>query len=132
MQMVPRVKQQPSAASPAHAPPLTPTQHMQQQVPVPWSPPEQLTPQQMPPLQHALQMTPQMGMQNQQMPNVMASNGMPNLMPNLMSTPQMMTPQQVWPQQQMMSPAGQPVAMMEMTRDQVAQAGFDPNSVIGV
>ena len=46
-----------------------------------------------------------------------------------------LNPQLVWSPQQMLTPVGTPaqtVALMEMTPDMIMQAGFDPNSVIGV
>ena len=109
-QLMPRLK-------PAHSP-LTPLQSTPQQQMMP----QQLVPTQVTPSQMHHQTVPQMNQQatpqsSQQM------------------VPQTMTPQQTWPPMQMTpvaAPPNQSVALLELTADQVQQAGFDPNSVIGV
>ena len=86
----------------------------------------------------------QMQPQHQQMmfgsvpPSLHSQQKQPNsTQVHAVGTPRAMqlNPQQVWSPQQMLTPVGTPlqtVALMEMTPDMIMQAGFDPNSVIGV
>ena len=87
----------------------------------------QMVPVQMP--QAGVPMVPMQMPQIQQNPaRQMGPNGggMMPMQPQPPMNQQMMMPQQQQP------PLERPMALMELTADQVLQAGFDPNSVIGV